>query len=342
VLLNRGLSRPLVAIALTLAVPSASPLARIELGLKQQGFSGVILVARHGKPVLERAYGLADRSAHRVNRIDTKFNLASVGKSFTAVAVAQLVQSGKLRFDDKVGKYVPELPGSVGDRITIAELLDHTSGLGDYFASPLYPALQPKLTSLAAYLPMIVDDAPVGRPGARFRYSNSGYILLGLVVQRVSGMDYYGYLERNVFERAGMKDSGCFFKTARVPNRAVGYTGGVANTATLPPRGTSAGGCYSTAPDLLRFTRALLSHRLVNAKLTTALTTPKIGAPGGAYGYGFGVRHGTIWHNGGSPGVGAEFDVNPGRGYTVVVLSNRDPETMRPAMDLVLNTLRIP
>jgi CubicO group peptidase (beta-lactamase class C family) len=202
--------------------------------------------------------------------------------------------------------------------------------------------LQPKLTSLETYLPMIVQETPVGRPGKAFRYSNSGYILLGLVVQRVSGLDYYTYLRRNVFGRAGMRDSGCFVKTARVANRAVGYTGNVANTASLPPRGTSAGGCYSTAPDLLRFTQALLEHRLVNARLTAMLTSAKIRAPGGAHGYGFAIRDGTIWHNGGSPGVGAEFDVNRRLGYTVVVLSNRDPETMRPVMDLILNTLRIP
>lgn len=307
-----------------------------------------MLVAREGKPILERAYGLADRSTGARNRLDTKFNLASVGKSFTAVAIGQLVETGKLAFADKIGRYVPQLPRKVGDSITIGELLDHTAGLGDYFASPLYPALKPKLTSLDAYLPMIVHDTPLHRPGAQFRYSNSGYILLGLVVQRVSGLDYYTYLERNVFARAGMSDSGCFFKSDRVPNRAVGYTGGVANTATLPPRGTSAGGCYSTAPDLLRFTRALLGHRLLDAKLTATLTTPKIRAPGGSYGYGFGIRNGrpgdppTIWHNGGSPGAGAEFDLNPGRGYTVVVLSNRDPEKMRPAMDLILDALRIP
>jgi CubicO group peptidase (beta-lactamase class C family) len=334
------LSRLLVALAFTLAAPS--PLAVIESGLKQQRFSGVVLVARDGKPVLEHAYGYADTDTRARNRVDTKFNLASVGKTFTAVAVAQLVQAGKLSFSDKVGKYVPELPKRVGDSITIANLLDHTSGLGDYFASPLYPALQPSLTSLEAYLPMIVHDMPVGRPGTTFRYSNSGYILLGLVVQRVSGLDYYAYLRRNVFARAGMTQSGCYFKTARVPNRAVGYTGDSPNTASLPPRGTSAGGCYSTAPDLLRFTQALLDHRLVNAKMLAVLTSPKIRAPGGSYGYGFGIRDGTIWHNGGSPGVGAEFDVDRRLGYTVVVLTNHDPETMRPAMNLILDTLRIP
>lgn len=334
------MSRLLVALAFTLL--ASSPPARIESGLRQQGFSGVVLVARDGKPVLERAYGYADTSTHVRNRVDTKFNLASVGKSFTAVAVAQLVQAGKLSFSDKVGRYVPELPRKVGGSITIANLLDHTSGLGDYFASPLYPALQPRLTSLEAYLPMIVHDTPEGRPGTTFRYSNSGYILLGLVVQRVSGLDYYTYLRRNVFARAGMTHSGCYFKTARVPNRAVGYAGGAPNTASLPPRGTSAGGCYSTAPDLLRFTEALLDHRLVNAKLLATLTTPKVRAPGGSYGFGFGIRDGTIWHNGGSPGVGAEFDVNRRLGYTVVVLTNHDPETMRPAMNLILDTLRIP
>jgi CubicO group peptidase (beta-lactamase class C family) len=344
-------------VAAPAAATAASPsLARIGSGLEQlaraQRFSGVVLVARGDTPILKRAFGLADRRTGTPNRLGTRFNLASVGKSFTAVAIGQLVQAGKISFSDKIGKYVPELPRSVGERITIAELLDHTSGLGDYFASPLYARLQPQLTSLAAYLPMIVDDTPVGHPGLQFRYSNSGYILLGLVVQRASGLDYYRYLRRNVFARAGMKESGCFWKDARVPNLAVGYTGPpgarIANTGSLPPRGTSAGGCYSTASDLLRFTRALLGHRLLDAKLTATLTAPRVRAPGGSYGYGFGLRYDryrnapTIWHNGGSPGVGAEYDVNPMLGYTVVVLANLDPQTMPPVEDLILNALHLP
>src|SRR5207248_270483 len=184
-------------------------------------------------------------------------------------------------------------------------------------------------------------------PGARFGYSNSGYVLLGLVVERVSGKSYYSYVARHVFRPAGMTATGCFWKSRRVPNRAVGYEpSGRPDTASLPPRGTSAGGCYSTAGDMLRFANALFGHRLLSPAMTRTVTTGKVAAPGGRYGYGFGIRgprsSPTVWHNGGSPGAGAELDVNPKLGYTVVVLANVGYPLVAPALDLVLNALRVP
>jgi CubicO group peptidase (beta-lactamase class C family) len=147
-----------------------------------------------------------------------------------------------------------------------------------------------------------------------------------------------------------MTRSGCFSNDRLPRGTAIGYTSSLLpNTAGLPPRGTSAGGCYSTVRDLLRFANALLAHRLLGADMTSVLTSPKVAVgPKQQYGYGFGMRSGhagdppTIWHNGGSPGVGAELDVNPGLGDTVVVLANRDYPLIRPAIDLILNTLRIP
>lgn len=146
-----------------------------------------------------------------------------------------------------------------------------------------------------------------------------------------------------------MTRSGCFPAAHLPPNTAIGYTGVTPNTATLPPLGTSAGGCYSTAGDLLKFTEALESGRLVDAQLTRTLTTPKVTVgPMQRYGYGFGLRYGrpgeppTIWHNGGSPGVGTELDINPKIATTVIVLANRDYPQIRPAIDLVLNALRLP
>jgi len=297
-------------------------------------FSGVVLVAKNGHVVFAHAYG-------RGNRLDTRFNLASLGKTFTAVAVASIVQEGKLHFGDRIGRYVPQFRRS---HITVAELLDHTSGLGDYFASPDYDRLQPTLTSLDRYLPLITRMPLVARPGSGFHYSNSGYILLGLIVQRVSGVSYYTFLQREVFRRAGMTRSGCFFKNRLPPDTAIGRTlGGGTNTAGLPPRGTSAGGCYSTVHDLLAFSDAMFSHRLLNASLTATITSPKVVVgPEQKYGYGFGIRDGTIWHNGGSPGVGTELDVNRKLGYTVVMLSNLDYPTVQPAIDLILERLRIP
>lgn len=331
----------------------AHPLEAVRIGIDRlaaQGrFSGDILIAHHGRTIFQRAYGLADRRTGKRNDLLTRFNLASVGKSFTAVAIARLVQSGQLRFTDKIASYLPELPGRVTRNITVAELLDHTSGIGDFFASPEYGALRPRLTSLKRYLPLIRDE-PAG-PAGTFTYSNSGYILLGLIIERVSHQSYYTFLQHAVFDRAGMTHSGCFPSEHLPRDTAIGYRGNAArpNTGGLPPRGSSAGGCYSTTGDLLKFINALEINRLVNASLTRALSTPKIRLKGAqSYGFGFGLRNGpppelpTIWHNGGSPGVGAEFDLNRGSGYAVIVLSNLDYPIIQPAIDLILNKLQIP
>jgi CubicO group peptidase (beta-lactamase class C family) len=138
---------PLVVGAVA-ALAAAPPLTRVSSGVERLsrtgGFSGVLLVAKDGKPVLERAYGLANRSTREPNRLDTQFNLASIGKTFTGVAVAQLVEHGKVRFSDPVGRWVPELPARIGRHVTVGELLDHTSGLGDYFGDPGYAQLRPR------------------------------------------------------------------------------------------------------------------------------------------------------------------------------------------------------
>lgn len=344
----RFVALAVVVAALAALAPAAQPpvLRRIDASLTRQAFSGVVLVAQNGRVTFEKAYGLADITTRRHNDLQTRFNLASLGKPFTAVAVARLVEQHKLRFADKIGAYVPELPPRLR-RITVAQLLDHTSGLGDFFGNTLYEALRPTLTSLGRYLPLI-GNAPLSRAG-RFTYSNSGYLLLGLVIQRVSHQSYYAFLRRQVFDRAGMTRSGCF-RAAHLPSdTAIGYTGTTPNTPTLPPLGTSAGGCYSTVGDLLKFANAFQSHRLLDAQLTRTLTTPKVTLNSmQRYGYGFGLRYGrpgeppTIWHNGGSPGVGAELDIDPKLATTVIVLANRDYPTIRPAVDLVLNALRVP
>ena len=301
--------------------------AAIAAAMAAAHLTGVGLVAKNGVPVYAHAYGLADRTAATRNRLDTQFNLASVGKMFTGVAVAQLVQQGRIHFGDHVGRYLTQLPAPIA-RVTIGELLDHTSGLGDYFADPGYDRLRPGLRALADYLPLLEREHLLFAPGARFSYSNSGFILAGLVVERVSGESFAAYLQRHVWGPAGMKHTTC--TGGERQGRAIGYTAaGAANTATLPPNGTSAGGCYSTARDLLRFANALVRRRLLDARLTRAVTSSHVPAPGGGYGYGFGIRGHTIWHNGGAPGVAAEVDIDQATGYTVILLENEDPTDLR-------------
>jgi CubicO group peptidase (beta-lactamase class C family) len=343
----------LVTLVVALAfVPSAaaSPgLARqVQRAATRAGFSGEVAVARHGRIVFARGYGFANRARRRRVTLDTAFNLASMGKMFTGVAAAQLVQAGKLRFHDRIGRYLPQLPARLRS-ITVAELLDHTSGLGDFFADPGYAQLRPTLTTLGAYLPLVSRERLQFEPGTRWAYSNSGFLLAGLVIEKVSGERYGRYLAQHVWQPAGMKHTGCYRRSHLPPFAAIGYVPGeAANTSILPPVGTSAGGCYSSARDLLAFVRALEDGRLVGRSLTKVITTSKVRAPGGGYGYGFGIRSGrtgepsTVWHNGGAPGAGGELDISPKLGLVAVTLGNVSPPRVFPVVSATLDALGVP
>lgn len=333
-----------VALAVATSASASSKLAqRVGTAASRSGFSGEVAVARHGRIVFAHGYGLANRARGQRVTLDTAFNLASMGKMFTGVAAAQLVEAGKLRFGDRIGQYLPQLPARMRS-ITVAQLLDHTSGLGDFFGDPGYERLLPRLTTLGAYLPLVKRESLQFKPGTHWSYSNSGFLLAGLVIEKVSGERYEEYLARHVWKRAGMSHTGCFERSHLPAFAAIGYQdGGAPNTATLAPVGTSAGGCYSSARDLLAFARALESGRLLGRALVKTITTSKVPAPGGGYGYGFGTRKGsTIWHNGGAPGAAGELDINPKLGLVAVILGNMSPPHVFPVVDATLNALRIP
>ncbi len=204
------------------------------------------------------------------------------------------------------------------------------------------------MTSLSAYLPLLADASPQFTPGARWSYSNSGFILAGLVIERVSGRRYDEYLTEHVWKPAGMVHGGCYAH-ARLPRvAAVGYLpDGTPNTSSLPPVGSSAGGCYASAGDLLAFADALDDGRVLSPELVREITTPHASTPGGGYGYGFGLRGGRggdplrIWHNGGGPGAGCELHIIPQLG-SVVILSNVGPGPMKPVTEVALSALRAP
>ncbi|HKC77564.1 MAG TPA: serine hydrolase domain-containing protein, partial [Gaiellaceae bacterium] len=247
----------LLAVVVALAVvPSASASAKlareVQTAASRAGFSGEVAVARHGRIVFARGFGFANRARARGVTLDTAFNLASMGKMFTGVAAARLVQEGKLRFGDRIGKYLPQLPARMRS-ITLAQLLDHTSGLGDFFGDPGYERLLPKLITLDAYLSLVKSERLQFKPGTRWSYSNSGFLLAGLVIEKVSGERYETYLAQHVWKPAGMTHTGCFDRSRLPAFAAIGYVeNGTANTPTLAPVGTSAGGCYSSARDLLK------------------------------------------------------------------------------------------
>ena len=340
--------------------PNAAPVPRLasdaavagEAGrfLKQASdagdFSGVVLVAKDGKPFFFEAYGLANRDFDVPNRKDTKFNLGSINKVFTQVAVAQLASQGKLALSDTIRKHLPDYPSPAADRITIQELLTMSSGLGDIFGEKYDATPKAHLRELSDYLPLFVDQPLLFEPGTSRRYSNAGYVVLGLIVEKVSGQRYHDYVREHVFRPAGMNDTDAYPQDAVVPHRAVGYTreeeGQHANapagpervnTYALPARSSSAGGGYSTAADLLAFDDAMRHDRILPAVWTDWFFTDKTEPPAGAP---LPKRRGGVGFAGGTAGVNAAIEADLDTGYTIVVLSNLDP----PSAERVVKKLR--
>jgi CubicO group peptidase (beta-lactamase class C family) len=306
-------------------------------------FSGTVLVARDGRPVFQKAYGLADKKSNLPNRLDTKFNISSMEKMFTGVAIAQLAEQGKLSFDDTIARHLPDYPNrQAADTVTIHQLLTHTSGMGDYFGSGLEEA-RGNLRSVKDYFPLFAKSRLFSAPGAKWSYSNAGYIVLGAIIEEASGQSYFDYLREHVCKPAGMSNTDFYETDSNTPNLAVGYTnlgpsGGLEvlsradNISILPVRGSPAGGGYSTVEDLLKFDVALRTHKLLNPKSTELVLTGKVDRDdewGGKYAYGFeedSLSGKTIvGYTGGYPGVNGEFDMYLDLGYTVAVLSNYDP-----------------
>jgi len=316
-------------------------------------FSGSVVVAHECKPILSRAYGLASRAHGVPNRIDTKFNLGSMNKMFTAVAVAQLAEQGRVAFTDTVGKHLPDYPNkAVAQKVTLHHLLTHTSGVGDYFNEKYLEAAKDRFRTVRDFFPLFVDQPLEFEPGARFRYSNAGFMILGAVIEKVSGQSYFDYVRDHVYKPAGMIDTDAYEMDQDTPNLATGYrrTNLFGQSEVGPRRnnlflhvfkGGPAGGGFSTAEDLIGFARALRGHRLLGPKLTELVIAGKVESfPGENYGYGFAEEvvngHRVVGHSGGFPGINSQLDIYSGLGYDVAVMSNYDP----PAATLVANKLR--
>jgi D-alanyl-D-alanine carboxypeptidase len=275
-------------------------------------FSGVVVLAKNGAPVFQHAYGMADRERGVANNLETAFNLGSINKVFTQIAILQLRAAGKLDPDSTLAKYWPDYPNKeVARRVTVRQLMRHTSGIGgDIFDSPT-GGTRHDVRSLKDYLALFVNEPPQFEPGTSNAYSNAGYVVLGLLIERLSGQDYYAYVRDHILEPAGMTRTGSFFVDSLPLNTAIGYTTGSENappgapvhpnTQELPGRGSSAGGGYSTAQDLIKFVQALRERRIPN------------GLPAG-----LGIA-------GGSGGINGVVDGDLPGGYDLVVLANLDP-----------------
>jgi len=310
--------------------------------------SGVVLVARDGVTIASKAAGIANKATGAPISLDTRFNLGSMNKMFTAVAIAQLAQAKRLSFDDPISRHLPDYPNKeVADKVTIHQLLTHTSGMGMYW-NEKFMAQREKLLTVASHLPLFASDPLLFPPGQKFQYSNSGYMVLGAIIEKVSGQDYYAYVQEHIYKPAGMTETGFYEPGKEIPNLAIGYSSmspdgkplevAQDNTNSREVRGGPAGGGYSTVGDLVKFHMALRSYKLLNEEYTRLVTTGKVdaGGPGGQYAYGFGNRvfdgKRIVGHNGGAPGIAANFDMYPELGYTVVLLMNSDPPAMMPVV----------
>jgi CubicO group peptidase (beta-lactamase class C family) len=318
-------------------------------------FSGAVRVERDGRVLVDQALGEADRAGGVPNTPNTKFCVCSMGKMFTAVAVAQLVSARRVAFDTTIGRYVPGFPSAIADHVTVAELLTHTSGMGDVLQRT-GPAQPPE--TLADQLAQIAKTPLLFPPGSSSSYSNSGFIVLGALVQNLSGSLYDDYLHEHVFGPAGMVDTDVrVYQPADVAGMAHGHmlVDAQGHPITTPPApgqnpipagasfqdngndvqiGNPSGGAISTTQDMARFARALMWYELLDASLTAMVTAGKVpvNRPGGPawdrYAYGFederigGVR--IVGHNGGSPGYEGQLDIYPDLGYSVVILTNQD------------------
>jgi CubicO group peptidase (beta-lactamase class C family) len=291
---------------------------------------------------------MADRDKKTPNQLGTKFRIGSMNKMFTATAVLQLVQAGKINLTDPVGKYLADYPNKdVASKVTIHQLLTHTGGTGDFFG-PEFDKHRLELRTLEDYVKLYGGRGLAFDPGSRWEYSNYGFLLLGLVVEKASGQDYYEYVRQHIFKPAAMNSTDSLPEDQAVPGRSVGYTKmndarqWRSNGDTLPYRGTSAGGGYSTVEDLLAFANALENHKLLDAQHVDLLTTGKVERPegGSKYGYGFGdeisadgVR--CFGHGGGAPGMNGDLKICPQSGYVIAVLANLDPQAAGQASDFI-------
>ena len=346
---------PLVLIALAPLVPAQEPAVddeqlvaalteMLEREARRERFSGAVLLAKGDEILFQKAYGLASRRFDVPNRVDTKFNLGSMNKMFTGVAVCQLAQKGLLAFDDRIIDHLPDYPNrEVAEKVTIHHLLTHSSGLGSFW-NEKFEATWPRLRTVADHLPLFVDDPLNFEPGSRFGYSNVGPVVLGLIIEQVTGQTYYDYVREHVYGPAEMEDTDCYAMDEPVPNLAIGYTqvspgrernsdeslGSWRNNLFLHRvKGGPAGGGFSTVGDLFRFARALQAHRLLSPEMTDTLLTGKMQmGPGVKYAYLFGDHtcggHRFHGHNGGASGISAVLSFYPDLGYTVAVLANID------------------
>jgi CubicO group peptidase (beta-lactamase class C family) len=308
-------------------------------------FSGTVLLSSGGRPVLSRAFGFADKEHGIPNEGGTLFNLESVTKIFTGVAVAQLGDQGKIDFYATVGTYLDQLPAEVAGTVTVHQLLTHTSGLGDYTQTQAFAGQWQTWTSVTEVFNGITEVirgmSPAFTPGSRYQYSNTGFYMLGAIVAQVSGQSYYDYIHQHIFSPAGMTRSGFYTQPEMLARRDIAHPYAVRNGQYVDVAtdnvyvGGPDQGAYSSGPELVAFAQALANGKLLtpafaelalSGKYPVAQATGEPAARSISIGYGVEnliVNNQRVFgHPGGGPGASTDLNVYPGVGWTAAVLGN--------------------
>lgn len=290
-------------------------------------FSGSVRVARDGAALFERAGGMADAARGEEASPATRYCIGSMGKMFTAVAVMQLVERGRISLTDTLGTHLPSYRNrDLASRVTIEHLLTHTGGTGDIFG-PDYEARKDGLRTPMDLVRFYEDRGPAFEPGSRWGYSNYGFVLLGAVVEQVTATSWDVWFAEHVFRPAGMSATSPTFAAPQATARPYAGASQTGLKPLTPYEGLPAGGGYSTTGDLLAFVDGLQNGVLVSAGTLAAMTTPRIQAGSRHWGLGFSIqrRNGALCygHGGSAPGVSGDLAVYPASGYRTVVLSNR-------------------
>jgi CubicO group peptidase (beta-lactamase class C family) len=319
----------------------------------QDTLSGTVLLKHRDRTVLSRSFGMADKQRSIPNGPDTVFALGSITKIFTAIAVGQLAQQGKIAFHETLGTYLGGFPAETANQVTVHQMLTHTSGMGDFIGSPVFRTEAVKWTSpeqvMDAGLAMIREEPLKFAPGAGLEYSNSAYHVLGCIVATVAGTSYHDYIREHIFRPAGMTRSDFLTKPQwrEDPRAAHPYSSAhqpdgqrvdaIDNYAIYTHIGTPAANSHSTAPDLAAFTKALLGHELLSPAYTELMLSAKVPkkplgpsgtapVPFNAYATTNDIVNGqwAVGHNGRAPGTAVNLDWFPQSDWTAVVLTNYD------------------
>lgn len=316
-------------------------------------FSGAILIAYHHQPILTAACGYAIHPNVLPNQPDTKFNIASVTKMLTAVALMRLVEAGQLGLHVPIATYNPDLPHA--GEITIHQLLTHTAGFDRYW-NDAYRAARSDLRTIDDYLKLFAGTPLLFQPGTRHHYGNCGYVVLGAIIEQVTGESYFDHMRKTIYQPLGMQNTDHYELDLPVANCAIGYTrenwfgpsdGQLrSNHFIYAVKGSPSEHCFSTVNDLFLFCEALETGRLLDSQHLKLCFTPHVAGeqPGVSYGYGFHIiddgKHGRIiGHGGRGLGVDAFALMYRDLGYTMIVLSNYDRPSARRIVNSVADLL---